>query len=120
MPGNGRARQLQRSQGGARRGVIRLSFQEDPMRIASGPLAPASLLLVCACSGGGSSGGAVVGLSLPDQMSVVTAQGSGVVSHVGVPGFPSDSDYATDEQHAWVYDPSMDTLGTVNQILCMV
>jgi hypothetical protein len=90
------------------------------MRIASGPLALASLLLVCACSGGGSSGGAVVGLSLPDQMSVVTAQGSGVVSHLGVPGFPSDSDYATDEQHAWVYDPSMDTLGTVNQILCMV
>jgi hypothetical protein len=56
-------------------------------------------------------------------MSVVTPDGSSLHaphSSVAAPGFPADSDYSQDEQHAWVYDPSMDTLGTVNQILCMV
>src|SRR5207244_11447548 len=34
--------------------------------------------------------------------------------------FPATSDYDTDVSHQHVYDPSMDTLQMVNQILCML
>lgn len=60
-------------------------------------------------------------------MSVITTDGGGspglVVlppSQVDTSAFPSDCDYNTDPQRAHVYDPSMDTLRLVNQILCMV
>lgn len=89
-------------------------------------LAGAVALLVAGCGGGGSSG-SIVGLSIADQMSVVTAgggSGSPVVTPAAGPGggpsFPADADYETDEQHAWVYDPSMEPLQTVNMILCLL
>ncbi len=90
------------------------------LRGAAPALCAATLLLGAGCSGGGSGGGGTIaGLSLPDQMSVVTAGGAPIAASFG-PGFPADADYNTDVQHAWVYDPSMDALGTVNMILCLI
>jgi len=82
----------------------------------------ALLVLAAGCSGGSSSGtGLVSGLSLPGQMSVVSAGGAPVTAESPrAPDFPADADYNVDEQHAYVYDPSMETLKTVNQILCML
>lgn len=83
------------------------------------------LALVSACSGGSSSGGAIEGLSVAEQMSVITvdedAQSAVVgASDLGAPTFPADSDYSTDVAESHVYDSSMETLSTVNMILCML
>lgn len=77
--------------------------------------------------GGGSSSGTIEGLSVADSMSVITtdpgsAPAGGVTppAQVDPSSFASTADYHTDVQHSRVYDPSMDTLQTVNQILCMI
>ncbi|GJM22036.1 MAG: hypothetical protein DHS20C15_19510 [Planctomycetota bacterium] len=78
----------------------------------------------------------VAGLKLPSRMSVVSTKvaevgageggGSGFFPGLGLGGgsfagdFPALSDFATDESHAFVYDPSMDALESVNSILCQI
>ncbi|MDF1800579.1 MAG: hypothetical protein P1V81_15485 [Planctomycetota bacterium] len=67
-------------------------------------------------------GGAIVGLEGPGQVSVVTAEDESVVTPPGglAPGasvFSPDSDYVTDSADVWVYDPSMESLETINSIL---
>ncbi|MGD8567488.1 MAG: hypothetical protein PVJ39_05350 [Gammaproteobacteria bacterium] len=86
-----------------------------------------------ACGGGGSGsggsggGGSVVGVQLPDNVSVVTATDdssakplapTGVV--VDTSGYAATSDYALDETRSHVYDPSMEPLDSVNMILCLM
>ena len=71
----------------------------------------------------------VPGLPLPEQMDVVAAseegeeagQGSGILPGTSsATVFPPGSDYETDEARSFVYDPAMESLGTVNSILCMM
>ncbi|MCK6448469.1 MAG: hypothetical protein L6Q99_18925 [Planctomycetes bacterium] len=87
-------------------------------------------LAATSCGGGGSSsdGGTslIEGLSAPSELSVVTATGgsampSGGAAHVA-PGYnaPPGSDYELDAAKGHVYDPSMQSIDTVNGILCMV
>jgi hypothetical protein len=92
-------------------------------------LALAAAFAVSGCSGGGSDAGvdlsAVEGLTIGEQMSVVTVgEGSslagGTAPSAQVGGLPPDSDYATDVSRAYVYDPSMESLETVNMILCLL
>jgi len=75
-----------------------------------------------ACAGGSSgTTAAVVGLEGPGQVSVVTAEQTVTPPAGGLaPGasiYPADSDYVLDPAETWVYDPSMESLGTVNSIL---
>ena len=76
-------------------------------------LVPA-FLTACGGGGGGTSA-TVAGLTGPDDVSVVTAEGSGSP----IAAFPPDSDYVLDESDLHVYDPSMEVLGIINEILCM-
>jgi hypothetical protein len=72
----------------------------------------------------------IVGLQAPEQMAVVTAdaeeggEGSGFFGGgdflLGGEDFPLLSDYNQDDQHSFVFDPSMETLSTVNMILSML
>lgn len=78
----------------------------------------------------------VAGLKLPSRMSVVSSKhaemggvgegGSGFLPGLGSGGgsfavdFPPQSDYTTDEAFTFVYDPSMDSLDSVNSILCQI
>ncbi len=110
------------------------------MRIPSFPahsLVPALALLagaagLAACSGGGGSTAptSVSGLAGPSQVSVVTADdtasGGGGASDGdtgnGSPGagnYPPGSDYVQDEANLYIYDPSMESLDTINLILCL-
>lgn len=95
------------------------------------PFLPATLVALFAACGGGGSGGAIDGLSVAGSMSVITADPgspSSATSHGGIAppsqvdpsSLPADSDFLTDPQHSNVYDPSMETLATVNNILCML
>ncbi len=87
------------------------------------PLATA-LALLAGCGGGSSSGGAITGLSVPGSMSVITVDGGGSTGPVtagasaDTSGFAADAAYFTDERHAHVYDSSLETVSTVNMILC--
>jgi hypothetical protein len=95
------------------------------------------------CGGGGSGAGGgvapdVQGLNMAKTMSVVTAQnegGFGVLvnnfqggSVTGVKvdfagaaqALAAESDYNTDETHTYVWDESMESLKTVNMILCLM
>lgn len=82
--------------------------------------------LLLGCSGGsGTNGGPIEGLAAPSQISVISASTSAAVPALGalaaesVPLVPESSDYATDTANTWVYDPSMDALSIVNEILCL-
>jgi hypothetical protein len=92
---------------------------------------PLGLLGSC---GGGSGGGSgapieVSGLAGPSQVSVLTvdqeetpgATPGGLAPGVIDPlaGFDDGADYFTDAVNAYVYDPSMESLGTINMILGM-
>jgi len=90
-------------------------------------------LLIAGCGGGGISGvktsSSVAGLSLPNGVSVVTADGSGSTGSgsstssgtiVDGSAFPPDSDFNVDQADLEVFDPSMDGLDIVNEILCMI
>ncbi|MFT4539158.1 MAG: hypothetical protein ACI841_002828 [Planctomycetota bacterium] len=86
----------------------------------------ALLFLLQGCdssSSGGTTSTTVEGLEAPDQVSLVNAsEEDEVVASGGIaPGsnsFPADADYNTDDARAWVYDPSMEALDQVNNILC--
>lgn len=74
---------------------------------------------------GGTTGGGtttVTGVELPSNMSVVTAVDSGVTtsSIADTASLAADSDYQTDPAEVHVFDPSMEALGTVNMILCLM
>lgn len=85
-------------------------------------------------SGGGSSSGTVVGLELPSNVSVVTAQsdqsaggvmlksanGQSAMGLVTLSTFPADAQINTDPTNTYVWDESMQSLSTVNEILCYV
>ncbi|HKJ77719.1 MAG TPA: hypothetical protein VKA64_11000 [Gammaproteobacteria bacterium] len=101
-----------------------------------------TLLGLTACGGGGggsssSSSGTATGLEMPSKLSVVTAKDDGsskaqgidlnyksiagaLVSQATLDGFASTSDYNQDEADYWVHDDSVDALGTVNMILCLM
>lgn len=86
-------------------------------------LTAASVSLILSACGGGSdsspSGGLdVPGLAIPNQVNLIDAKDSGLSSD-GMAG-DGTTDYDTDEARTYVYDPSMDALQTVNQILCYV
>lgn len=87
-----------------------------------------ALVLVTACGGGSSdsSSGDVSGLEAPSQIQVITVEGaqslpSGLQAPQGQPlGFPAGSHYLTDLARNHVYDPSIEQIGTVNMILCLL
>ncbi len=93
------------------------------------------IVVLTGCSGGGgtSSSGAVQGLQLPATLSVVSAQDEDSSSptlafkegRIAARTANADyemtgTDYTTDEAHSYVYDASMESLGTVNMILCLM
>lgn len=88
-----------------------------------------SLVLLFGCgSGGGSSSGTVSALSVPEQMSLVDANGSGsqaaiLQSTIAIPDgvhAATGTDYDTDQTRFWVHDDSMEALDTINMILCSI
>ena len=109
-----------------------------------------SLLILAGCGGGGggsSSGvsGDVSGLEMPSKMNMVSAESSGARNYAGkgyvldemalgrgyasrmvdssvIDAFPVDADYYLDaaEAETWVWDPSMESLSIINEILCYV
>ena len=109
-----------------------------------------SLLLLAGCGGGGggsSSGGSgdVFGLKMPSKMNMVSAESTGARNYSGkgyaldemalargetsrlvdstvIDAFPVDADYYLDaaEAETWVWDPSMESLSIINEILCYV
>lgn len=101
-------------------------------RIAASSLPVVATLAAC---GGGSSGGGtltVSGLQGPDEISVITADtggssstatsagsGGSVAPGAGVADFPAGAAYFSAEQNEYVYDPSMDALRIINEILGM-
>lgn len=103
----------------------------------------------CGGGGGSDSagldGGSVAGLRMPAKMNMVSADSTGARSYAGrgylldamatgadyaarmvdstvVDAMPVDADYYLDaaEAETWVWDPSMESLGIVNEILCYV
>ncbi len=85
------------------------------------------ILGLSACSGGGGTTATISGLSGPSNVSVVAADttelttGGSTSSGMVAPGantYPLDSDYVMDSANAFIYDPSMENLATVNSILC--
>lgn len=96
-------------------------------RKAAGLLCLLIGLTACSSSDSNTAGDystTVEGLSAPDQVSVVTANGEEEGSENGglvapaTTGFPADSDYFQDSTSSHVYDPSMEALQQVNTILC--
>ena len=87
-------------------------------------LTAASVSIMLSACGGGDGGSApsggldVPGLAIPNQVNLIDAKDSGGSSD-GISG-DGATDYSTDEARTYVYDPSMDALQTVNQILCYV
>ena len=109
------------------------------------PLIPLIPLIAALAACGGGGGGSttttttdtttVTGLTMPVTMSALAASSSGS----GAPGvkglvmdfygaykaittqtFASTSNYVTDETHTYVFDASMESLQTVNMILCLM
>jgi hypothetical protein len=87
-------------------------------------------LTAMACGGGGGdsvAGGAIEGLTLPDNMGLVdvdesTANGSvtaGASGNVTAP-FAASSDYETDEVNAHMWDEATESLDIINEILTAV
>ncbi|MDQ1363747.1 MAG: hypothetical protein QG652_1609, partial [Pseudomonadota bacterium] len=90
--------------------------------------------LITACGGGGGSSSTtttnVTGLAMPETMSVVTAADSGTVTPktsaktAGITlnknATDPDTNYSTDPANTYVYDASMESLDTVNMILCLM
>ena len=82
------------------------------------------VVLQLGCGGSSSSGsGTITGLSVAEQVSVVTPQeesGGAQLEAIayGVADFASDAQYRTDDVDTWVYDSSMEAVNIVNEILC--
>ncbi len=74
--------------------------------------------------GGGSSDSVIPGIAPPANMSVIEPVGGAPSSSMvapgtgGVGGFPADAEYFTDGQSIHVYDPAVEPLSLVNEILC--
>ncbi|MDH5393302.1 MAG: hypothetical protein OEY11_08970 [Gammaproteobacteria bacterium] len=97
-------------------------------------LIPSIALALSACGPSGGSGGStttVTSLKMPSKMSVVSAsEQAGVASSIDGLRLnytalraainDPDTDYTTDETNTYVYDPSMESLETVNMILCLL
>ena len=75
-----------------------------------------ALLGLAAC--GGSNDGTVSGLNVPQQVTLVEAQGN--QGSLKLPSYLKAADYDTDPAQFWVHDESMEPLDTVNMILCML
>ncbi|MEJ2694899.1 MAG: hypothetical protein P8166_18255, partial [Candidatus Thiodiazotropha sp.] len=118
--------------------------------IRYGCLGSALLILASCGGGGGSSSsgggsGDVSGLTMPSKMNMVSADSAGARNYGGrgyalddmalsggfagrlldtavIDAFPVDADYYLDaaESQTWVWDPSMESLSIVNEILCYV
>jgi len=91
-------------------------------------LLPALALAACDGESPSASNLTVQGLQGPAEISVLTADtgagapaapGASLAPGAGVSGFPSSAAYFTDEQHSYVYDSSMEAMGTINEILGM-
>lgn len=99
-------------------------------------LIPLSALILglTACGGGGSSSnsGTATGLEMPTAMSVVSAQNETVPTgitglNINMQAIPLSviltdpaTDYMTDPSQTYVWDESMESLQTVNMILCLM
>lgn len=90
-------------------------------------LGAASLLLAACGSSGSSSGGAIVGLSMPDGMNLVDVDeqsaNSSVTAGASVSAattFGADTEYAQDEVSAHFWDVTTEPLNTINDILAAV
>lgn len=109
-----------------------------------------SAMIVVSCGGGGGSASGesasgVVGLQLPAKMNMVSADSVGARSYAGkgyrldemalssdyaarmvdstvIDAIPAGADYYLDaaEAETWVWDPSMESLSIINEILCYV
>ena len=81
--------------------------------------------ILSACGGGGSgsssSSGTVSGLEMPSNLSVVaSADASGSGTPVAALFNDAGTDYSSDVAQVHVYDASMESLQTVNMILCLM
>lgn len=74
--------------------------------------------IVPACGGGSGGSGSIEGLTPPEQISVVTPSSPPALPVD--PGFAPTSDYARDAVGVHVYDPAIEPLKLVNEILCLV
>ncbi|MDH5516929.1 MAG: hypothetical protein OEY36_03790 [Gammaproteobacteria bacterium] len=100
-------------------------------------LIPSIALALAACGpsggsgGSGGSGSTINSLKMPSKMSVVSASdepelGSRINAlKLNYPALRAaltdpDTDYSTDTTNTYVYDPSMESLETVNMILCLL
>ncbi|MBI5136747.1 MAG: hypothetical protein HZA24_05335 [Nitrospirae bacterium] len=103
--------------------------------VAKGVVVGAALggLLLSGCGGGGGGGGvlgAITGLEVPSQVSVVSAVDNpaspkpsafkAAVNGLSKAYDAVDTAYTTDPVDTWVHDPSMQPLDLVNEILCMM
>ena len=79
---------------------------------------PMLTLLGLAACGGSSSDGTVSGLNVPQQVTLVEAQGN--TGSLKLPSYLKAADYDSDPVRFWVHDESMEPLDTVNMILCML
>ena len=77
-----------------------------------------SSTLLVACGGGGGGSSAILGLEPPEQISVVTPSGESALPTAST--FAPTSDFALDRAGVHVYDPAIEPLKMVNQILCLV
>ena len=96
------------------------------MRKAITPAVLAAATFLFACSSGSGGGGtAVTGLTPPEQLAIVAPSGAGgasssVAPSATDPGFPAGSQYYTDGQDVYVYDPAVEPLRLINEILCFL
>ena len=81
-------------------------------------LLPLALLAGCGGGGGGGVAANVQSLEAPSQLTVVTAAEAAAPGAVVPTAVPASSDYSTDVPSVWVYDPSMEALDQINEILC--
>lgn len=99
-------------------------FHTQITKLAAAALATAALGACGGGGGGGDGGGAVSGLEMAHTMSVVTAQsvsGNTFARRRNIVASPLPAgDFAADKQNVYVYDESMDSLQTVNMILCLM
>ena len=77
-----------------------------------------ALALGSACSGGGGGSSGISGLLPPGQISVVAPADESALPVAS--DFPATSDYEEDVARVHVYDPAIEPLSIVNQILCLV
>ncbi|MFT5689791.1 MAG: hypothetical protein ACI8PQ_002639, partial [Planctomycetota bacterium] len=78
-------------------------------------------LFLGACGGGGSSSGETVGLEPPGELNLVEPVGESSLEGdptIGGLNLPETSDYVTDTARTNVYDPAIESLQTLNSILC--